>query len=53
MKRNFTIGICVLLLTIVFPSCKNYLEKPVSSDVTVDDVFSSKDKTEEFFVECI
>lgn len=48
MKRNFTIGICVLLLTIIFPSCKNYLEKPVSSDVTVDDVFNSKDKTEEF-----
>ena len=47
MKRLWLISSLVTTLT-VYSSCEKYLEKPVSSDVTLDDVFSSRERTEEF-----
>lgn len=47
MKRILIIGVCLLSLSMLC-SCKKYLEKPVSSDVTLDVVFSSREKTEQF-----
>ena len=48
MKRNLFFTSGLVLLIIIFSSCQKYLEKPVSSEVTVDDVFASKDKTQQF-----
>ena len=48
MKRILIISTCLLLVSTIFNSCKKYLEKPVSSDVTVDVVFGSREKTEQF-----
>lgn len=48
MKRNLLIMSSLILLLTTFSSCKKFLEKPVSSEVNLEDIFSSKAKTEEF-----
>lgn len=48
MRRNvFLKGSLVVVLTLLFTACKK-LEKPVSSEVTLKEVFASKDKAEQF-----
>lgn len=48
MKSNLAIKTFFFFVVVVLmSSCKKFLEKPVSSDVTLNDVFSSKDKTEQ------
>ena len=48
MRRKLFFEGCLILALAMFSSCQKYLEKPVSSDVTLDDVFASKEKTEQF-----
>lgn len=48
MKRSLLIICGLALLTTTFSSCKKFLEKPVSSDVTVDEVFASRERAEQF-----
>jgi starch-binding outer membrane protein, SusD/RagB family len=48
MKRILMIASFATLFIALLPSCKRFLEKPVSSDVTVDSVFASKDKALQF-----
>lgn len=36
------------LLILCFSSCNDFLEKPISSDITIDSVFVSKTRTEQF-----
>jgi hypothetical protein len=38
----------VCLIVVFMPSCEDFLEKPISSEVTVDSVFISKVRTEQF-----
>lgn len=46
MKKIILISI-LACITICF-SCKKYLEKPISSEVTLEDIFASKEKAEQF-----
>ncbi|ACU06067.1 MULTISPECIES: RagB/SusD family nutrient uptake outer membrane protein [Pedobacter] len=48
MKRYLCFISGLILFSSILSSCKKYLEKPVSSDVTLNDVFASRDKTEQF-----
>jgi len=48
MRRDLYFKCGLILLITIFSSCKKYLEKPVSSEVTVNEVFASKEKTEQF-----
>ncbi len=48
MRRNLFFTGSLILLVFMLGSCKKYLEKPVSSEVTIDDVFASKEKAEQF-----
>lgn len=48
MKYISTMGVILILLMAVLSSCEDYLEMPTSSDITVDSVFSSKTRTEQF-----
>ena len=47
--------ICILfipLLAFYATSCNNFLEKPVSADVTIDDIFSSKELATKAMLAC-
>ncbi|MGV8096396.1 MAG: RagB/SusD family nutrient uptake outer membrane protein [Mangrovibacterium sp.] len=48
MRRILSFISILILLIMMFPACEDYLEKPESSDITLDDVFASKEKTEQF-----
>ena len=48
MKRNLILKGSLIILLAICSSCQKYLEKPVSSEVTLDDVFASREKTEQF-----
>jgi hypothetical protein len=48
MKRIIILAICCISLGSLFTSCKKFLEKPISSDITIDSVFASKEKTLQF-----
>ena len=47
MKNLFMSLLAVGFMTLCF-SCQDFLERPLSSDITVDSVFSSKVRTEQF-----
>jgi SusD family. len=48
MKRITIIALLAVLFTGLFSSCERFLEKPIGSDVTIDSVFTSKEKTLQF-----
>ncbi|RPE09990.1 RagB/SusD family nutrient uptake outer membrane protein [Chitinophaga lutea] len=48
MRRNVLLTGSLLVLIMLFGACRKYLEKPVSSEVTIKEVFESKDKAEQF-----
>jgi len=48
MKKILTIVVATLSLALGLSSCEDYLEKPVSSEINLDSVFSSKERTEQF-----
>ncbi|TZF83223.1 RagB/SusD family nutrient uptake outer membrane protein [Pedobacter sp. BS3] len=49
MKRNVFNKILVVSMSILMlTSCTKYLEKPESSDIKIDDIFSSAERTEQF-----
>lgn len=48
MKYNFLYTICVVWVLVLATSCQDFLEKPISSDITIDSVFASKIRTEQF-----
>lgn len=45
---KYSIIVACLSALLYMPSCEDFLEKPVSSDITVDSVFASKIRTEQF-----
>ncbi|SCD20882.1 SusD domain-containing protein [Proteiniphilum saccharofermentans] len=46
--KKYIIFISCLIFSTVFFSCEDFLEKPISSDITVDSVFNSTIRTEQF-----
>ncbi|MEL7589300.1 MAG: RagB/SusD family nutrient uptake outer membrane protein [Prolixibacteraceae bacterium] len=48
MERNLSFITILTAFALIFSACEDYLEKPESSDITIDDVFASKEKTEQF-----
>lgn len=48
MRHNLIIGAFLLVGSIIFSSCKDYLEMPLNSDIDIDSVFSSRVRTEQF-----
>lgn len=48
MRRNLFFKGGLIVLIMALSSCQKYLEKPVSSEVKLADVFASKEKAEQF-----
>ena len=48
MKYNILLFSCLAVFIFSISSCEDFLEKPVSSNITVDSVFISKTRTEQF-----
>ena len=48
MKHIIYLIIAICLMMAIVCSCEDFLEKPVSSEITVDSVFASRTRTEQF-----